>query len=311
MKKLVLALLLIIVSLAAAQERDLFQEADDRFNFLIANDLGRNGYYDQKPVAAKMGEVGEKVDIEFVALLGDAHHFNGVASVQDPLWLTNFELIYDHPELMCEWYPVLGNHDYRGNTQAVLDYGKVSRRWAMAGRYYTKVFAVDDSGATLRLVFIDTPTLIDKYINNHEEYPDAGKQDLQRQLAWIDSVLTVNTATWTMVMGHHPVYAQTTKTENERLDMQQRLDPLLRRHNVDIYICGHIHSHQHIRRADSPVDYIVNSSAAEFRKVSPIEGTQFCAAASGFSVCSVTAADLRVYIMDKEGKVLHVVERKK
>ncbi|HOH07886.1 MAG TPA: metallophosphoesterase, partial [bacterium] len=131
MKKALLALFLIIASLAPAQERDLAQEVDDRFNFLIANDLGRNGYYDQKPVAAKMGEVGEKVDVEFVALLGDAHHFNGVASVQDPLWMTNYELIYNHPELMCEWYPVIGNHEYRGNTQAVLDYRKVSRRWAM------------------------------------------------------------------------------------------------------------------------------------------------------------------------------------
>jgi len=26
---------------------------------------------------------------------------------------------------------------------------------------------------------------------------------MQRQLAWIDSVLTVNTATWMMLMGHH------------------------------------------------------------------------------------------------------------
>ena len=24
---------------------------DDRFNFIVANDLGRNGYYDQKPIA--------------------------------------------------------------------------------------------------------------------------------------------------------------------------------------------------------------------------------------------------------------------
>jgi len=63
-------------------------------SFMIANDMGRNGYYDQKPIAAQMGEWAGKAGIDFVAAAGDVHHFNGVASVTDPLWLTNFELIY-------------------------------------------------------------------------------------------------------------------------------------------------------------------------------------------------------------------------
>ena len=59
-----------------------------------------------------------------VVAAGDVHHFEGVRSVQDPLWMTNYELIYSHPDLMLPWYPILGNHEYRGNTQAVLDYSK-------------------------------------------------------------------------------------------------------------------------------------------------------------------------------------------
>ena len=98
-------------------------------NLYIANDLGRNGYYDQKTIADLMGEMAEDVGPEAILAIGDVHHFNGVASVNDPLWRTNFEDIYSHPELMIDWFPVLGNHEYRGNTQAVMDYGKVSRRW--------------------------------------------------------------------------------------------------------------------------------------------------------------------------------------
>lgn len=41
---------------------------------------------------------------------------------------------------MLDWFPVCGNHEYRGNTQAFMDYGKVSRRWMMPAKYYTKVF---------------------------------------------------------------------------------------------------------------------------------------------------------------------------
>ena len=34
-------------------------------------------------------------------------------------------LTSSHPELMIDWFPILGNHEYRGNTQAVLDYTNV------------------------------------------------------------------------------------------------------------------------------------------------------------------------------------------
>ena len=130
----------------------------------MANDLGRNGYYDQKPIAELMGEMAKTTGMECVLAVVDIHHFNGVASVNDPLWMTNFEQVYSHPELMLDWFPVLGNHEYRGNTQAVLDYSKVSRRWMMPARYYTKVF--EDNGTTIRIVFLDTTPLIDRYREN-------------------------------------------------------------------------------------------------------------------------------------------------
>ena len=52
-------------------------------NFYLANDLGRNGYYDQKPIAETMGLMAETIDIEFVVAAGDVHHFEGVQSVSD------------------------------------------------------------------------------------------------------------------------------------------------------------------------------------------------------------------------------------
>ena len=106
----------------------------------MANDLGRNGYYDQKPIAELMGEMADESVPNVCLLPVMIHHFEGVRSVNDPLWVVcTYLLIYSHPELMIDWFPVLGNHEYRGNTQAVLDYTNVSRRWSMPDRYYTKV----------------------------------------------------------------------------------------------------------------------------------------------------------------------------
>ena len=169
-----------------AQTPQEWKGLERQLNFYMANDLGRNGYYDQKPIAELMGEMADAIGPECVFAAGDVHHFEGVRSVNDPLWMTNYELIYSHPELMIDWFPVLGNHEYRGNTQAVLDYTNVSRRWSMPDRYYTKVF--DKKGTSVRFVMIDTAPLIDKYRNESTTYPDACKQDMDKQLAWIDSV---------------------------------------------------------------------------------------------------------------------------
>ena len=280
------------------------------YNFIVANDLGRNGYFDQKTIAMSMGIFAFNHDIEFVAAAGDVHHFNGVASVTDPLWMTNFELIYTHPDLMLDWYAILGNHEYRGNTQACLDYGKISRRWIMPSRYYTLVKEVNDS-TTMRLVFIDTAPLIQKYREDSEDYPDAWKQDDKAQLQFIDSVLSVSKETWKVVIGHHPVYAYTTKDSSERTDLQTRLDPILRKHKVDFYFNGHIHNFQHIKIEGSPVDYIVNSSASLSRPVEKMEGTQFCSSVSGFTVCSVDTAQFTVNFMNKNGRSIYTYTKTK
>lgn len=310
MRKLYILLLAVLLCGGIQAQIKDYSIFDHKFNFYVANDLGRNGYYDQKPIAELMGEMAEKgVDPEFVLATGDIHHFEGVASINDPLWMTNYELVYSHPELMIRWYPVLGNHEYRGNTQAVLDYGKVSRRWEMPARYYTKVF--NDKGMTMRVVWIDTAPLINKYREEKDKYPDACLQDDERQLAWIDSVLTAAKEDWVIVAGHHPIYAQTKKNESERTDMQQRLDPILRRHHVDMYICGHIHNFQHIRQKDSNIDYITNSAGSLSRKVAPIEGTLFCSPEPGFSIISANKNQLELRMIDKKGNILHTVTRTK
>lgn len=293
-----------------AQDAAAWKQLERPLNFYLANDLGRNGYYDQKPIAELMGRMAEAIDIEFVVAAGDVHHFEGVRSVDDPLWMTNYELIYSHPDLMLPWYPILGNHEYRGNTQAVIDYSNVSARWQMPARYYTKV--MEEDGITVRLVMTDTPPMIDKYRKDSDKYPDAGKQDLNAQLEWVDSVLTVAKEDWVIVVGHHPIYADTDKNDTERTDMQRRLDTILRKHgNVDFYICGHIHNFQHIRMPESDIDYVVNSSGSLSREVKPVDGTVFCSDATGYSLITVDKDEIDLHMIDRDGKVIHTVKRTK
>ena len=310
-KQLFLIVMVTFVTVAInAQNAEAWRKLEKPLNFYLVNDLGRNGYYDQKSIAELMGRMAEAIDIEFVVAAGDVHHFEGVRSVDDPLWMTNYELIYSHPDLMLPWYPICGNHEYRGNTQAVIDYSNVSARWQMPARYYTKV--MEEDGATLRLVMLDTSPLLDKYRKDTEKYPDAATQDMDAQLAWVDSVLTAAREDWVLVVGHHPIYADTDKSESERTDLQRRLDTILRKHgNVDFYLCGHIHNFQHIRKEGSDIDYVVNTSGSLSREVKPTDGTVFCSDATGFSLITVDKREIDLYMIDKDGNVIHTVKRTK
>lgn len=307
---LVIAASILLNITVKAQTPEQWKSLKGDINLFIANDLGRNGYYEQKPIAELMGKMGEEIGPEAVIAAGDVHHFEGVISTQDPLWMTNYELIYSHPELMISWFPVLGNHEYRGSTQAVLDYRNVSRRWEIGGRYYTKVY--DDNGVSIRLVLIDTTPLINRY-HHDSTYPDVDSQDIDAQLKWIDETLNAAKEDWVIVVGHHPMYAQTKKDEIEQKDMQSRLLPILQRYKdkVAMYVCGHIHNFQHIRRGNDGIDYVVNTSASLARKVSATEGTVFCSPSEGFSVVSATKQQLNLYMIDKTGNVIHQINKSK
>lgn len=308
-RKLLFLFAAFVTLLASAQTVQNFKPLKGKINLMVVSDLGRNGYYDQKPIAELMGNVAEQTGPDAVIALGDTHHYQGIQSVDDPLWMTNYELIYSHPELQVEWYPVLGNHEYRGYSQAVIDYSAKSRRWEMPARYYTKAFK--DGGTSLRVVFIDTAPLIDKYRSKSSTYPDAEKQDMEAQLEWLDKTLGDAKEDWIIVAGHHPIYAYTDKEESERTDMQKRVDAILRKHNVDMYICGHLHNFQHIRKPGSGIDYVVNTSGSLSRTPQPVEGTVFCNGETGISFLTASKDTLTLNMINREGKVLHKVQRHK
>ena len=104
--------------------------------FVLIGDWGRYGHDHQRDVAAQMGQTAARLGSRFTISLGDNFYENGVASVADPQWQASFERIYTAPSLQTPWRVILGNHDYRGNVQAQLDYARQSPRWRLPARYY-------------------------------------------------------------------------------------------------------------------------------------------------------------------------------
>lgn len=57
--------------------------------------------------------------------------------MDDPQWKTKFEDVYADPALQLPIYPILGNHDHKGNPQAQVEYSQRNKNWRMPAQYYT------------------------------------------------------------------------------------------------------------------------------------------------------------------------------
>lgn len=67
MKRIILLALTAVIALSVnAQTPEAWKGLKRGLNFYMVNDLGRNGYYDQKPIAELMGEMAEEIGPECV-----------------------------------------------------------------------------------------------------------------------------------------------------------------------------------------------------------------------------------------------------
>jgi tartrate-resistant acid phosphatase type 5 len=279
------------------------------FNFIIVSDWGWNGYNYQQTVADQMAKTADSVDAKFVASCGDNFQVSGVASTQDPLWMFSFENIYKPLSLQVEWFPVLGNHDYKGNTQAEIDYSKISRRWRMTDHYYTFSRKINDS-VSARFIFIDTPPFVEQYRKHPEQYPDILKQDTTKELNWLKEVLSKSKDKWILVFGHHPVFSASSK-HGDTKEMIKHLKPIFEKYHVQFYFCGHDHDLQHLREKGSNVDYIVNGAGGEPRPSSTNEKSVFSGSEPAFSVVSIKSDSLTVCFVGNNGKIIYRFSRGK
>ena len=278
-----------------------FIEIEDAYHFYTIGDWGRNGYFHQKELAHMMDLAGYVVEPEFIVSTGDNFYPNGIASIQDPYWVSSFEHIYTGPNLFCPWNVVLGNHDYRGNPQAQVDYTEISQRWNMPSRYYYKDVEADD-GATARFVFIDTTPLNDEYYEE-AKYSNVHGQDTTAQLLWMDKVLNVDTD-WKIVVGHHPLYTGG-KRVDEKHWVRSHVETLLTKHNVQLYLAGHEHDLQHIRNEEMPTHHIISGSGSEVRKTGMMQHSIFAESIQGFVASSITKDSIYNQFVDYEGNVIY------
>lgn len=272
-------------------------------NFLAIGDWGRNGEYDQTEVAKQMGTWAAANPNNFVISVGDNFYPQGVISENDPLWHYSFESIYTAHSLQCDWYPILGNHDYHADPDAQIRYGKISRRWKMPARYYTKEVALDKDAKAL-FVMIDTDPFL---FENKKDY-------VAEQMKWINTTLENASADvkWKIVVGHHPYYTVGPRIKNyDTLTLRKAMANVFEKHKVDVYLSGHDHSLQHLKPEGYTHQFISGAGSELTPVTTGIPYSRFEASEHGFMYFSVNANSLHVSAINMAGAVLYETELKK
>ena len=283
------------------------QKLDKSLDFLLMGDFGRYGQFYQKEVAAQMGKAAATLDSKFVVTVGDNFYPNGIRSTQDYSWIASYESIYTDYSLQNDWFVALGNHDYRGNLKAEIDYSSISRRWHLPSTYYKKMIELED-GNKLLLLVMDTSPFIDSYYKKGSDmYENIIAQDTTAQKKWLIKELeTKDTAVkWKIVVGHHPLYSGgKRKDSQETKSFETKFAAIFDTYKVDAYFCGHEHDLQIIKPKNRYTTQFLSGAACEVRPSGTREGTLFFAEKAGFMTFSLTNSQLLAQVIDAEGHVI-------
>ncbi len=243
---LILLSILISCDKKEAEKVEIDKRSKEYINFVAIGDQGTGGAF-QKIIRDRMEFVCNEDNFNFYLLLGDNFYWNGVANAKDKKFKSMFEDIYNTKCLKTKkLYAVLGNHDYKQNPQAQIDYSKLNIGtgiWNMPNNYYTKSFGGTKDKPLLQIVFLDTNI------------------DLKEQIPFLKNSFKNSKAIWRAVAAHHHIRSFSKKYGDDA-NLVKQLLPTLKDLNIDLYISGHSHSLQLIEKPNEPL-YIVSGSGGK------------------------------------------------
>lgn len=269
-------------------------------NFLVFGDWGRQGEFGQREVADRMGEAARQIGSRFVISVGDNFYENGVSSVTDDHWRKSFENVYTARSLDVPWHVILGNHDYRGNCEAQLEYAKLSSRWNMPARYYQQTHPLGD-GVSADFFYLDTTPMIHAYRLDHfeeEMHHNVVTQDVPKQMAWFRNALAHSGAQWKIVIGHHPIYSG--GKHGDTHELVANILPLLKEHGVQAYFNGHDHDLQHLVAGGQ--NFFCSGAGSKVRPAMETPRTKFAESGPGFVTVSLSPEKMDIGMIDYRGK---------
>ena len=170
------------------------------------------GQAGQRRIAEAVARLAPTGPLDFVLLLGDNVCPRGVRSLDDPLWESRFEDVYDRRKLDVPFYAVLGEADHGGDIKMQIDYGRVGRRWTMPNYVYD--FRVTSHGKTLHFFGADTTSMIG----------DIGNPQNRIANRLLVHAIQSSQADWKIVFAYQPMFSGGSEHESDASKkMRERL----------------------------------------------------------------------------------------
>jgi predicted phosphodiesterase len=193
--------------------------------FAVIGDSG-TGDRRQYQVAEKMESYRQKVNFDFVIMLGD--NIYGGHSPDD--FKKKFEIPYRTLlDAGVKFYASLGNHDDPNDERLYKPFNMDGQRYYTFKKGDVSFFALDST-------YLDP-----------------------KQLSWIEDNLEKSNAKWKVAYFHHPLYSDG-RSHGPDLDLRGRLTPLFRQYGVNVVFSGHEHVYERIKPEDSIYYFILGNS---------------------------------------------------
>ena len=280
-------------------------------NFLMIGDFGSDEP-PQKAVASGMAAYVKKQGLkpDALLLLGDNFYKKMEGGLKSERWKGGFEDMYPASVFPGPCPAVLGNHDYHdniGGEKTQLAYAaKGGTRWTMPAKWYRLDYP--SGGAQVTFLHLDTNL---RSLSGTKE-PKSGKQrpsltaeEEAAQWEWLKAELAKPRGTYTIVVGHHPVY--TNGIHGDSKELVQTLAPILQEAGVHLYLCGHDHDMQHLELEGQKTSFVLSGGGgARTRALKNKERKEpFGKDTYGFTHLQVNAQQMTVTHYDANGAELH------
>lgn len=266
----------------------------------------------QGKVAASMVRYSTRHHLRPDALfmLGDSWYGQLPGGPDSPRFHTQFEQMYPAKHFPGPAYSIMGNHDYQrmpadvSKREAELAYAaRPNTRWTQPSLWYS--FDLPAKSPILKVIALDS--------NVHHPVKPNGpdftltEQEQADQLAWFAAELERPTsAPFTIVMGHHPIFSNGPHGDHKVL--MAEWEPLLRKHNIPLYLAGHDHDLQHLEFEGHPTSFVCSGAGGAdlyTLKISEDQRGPFADKVYGFTHLEATPTALTLRHIDADGKVLH------
>ncbi|MGL5832266.1 MAG: metallophosphoesterase [Waterburya sp.] len=241
------------------------------FRFAALGDVG-TGNIGQLAIAAVMNKFYQQHPFKLVLMAGDNIYEDGEIKRVGATFGRPYRYLRKQ---QVPFYAVLGNHDIRSNNgEDQVNYSAFN----MNGRYYTFTEGIAQFFA------------LDSNFN----------ADWTRQLKWLEKELAASTATWKIVLAHHPLYSSGLHGSSEELI--NLLSPLFARYGVQLYINGHDHNYERTEPIEGTT-YLTCGAGARTRPVFSSDWTAYSSARLSFATIDVNPERLIIQGIGKDGEV--------